>query len=153
VCRSVSEVAGLWPDPKALRFGKQEVHGEWLARLGSDNLVLCLQGNAGLLVPWGRDHWNRSTNISERWVAPSLVLMISVKRWGYMCGISCYMWGGGGGGGGSFGGWTTEPHSLVRARTVSLYCCLIVFSGWGGGEGLLDKIRYTDISRWYPLCQ
>ena len=66
-CRSVSEVAGLWPDPKALRFGKQELQGEWLARLGSDNLVVALQGSAGLMVPWGRDYWERPTNISERW--------------------------------------------------------------------------------------
>ena len=59
-------MAGLWPDPKALRFGKQEVHGEFVTALGSPDMVLALQGNAGLLLPWGRRFWDHVTNISER---------------------------------------------------------------------------------------
>ena len=65
-CRSSSELAGLWPDPKALRFGKQQVNGEWVTWLGSEDVVLGVQANAGLLLPWGRDYWSRVTNISER---------------------------------------------------------------------------------------
>ncbi len=74
-------MAGLWPDPKALRFSKQEVHGEWVRALGSSDMVLALQGNARLLLPWGKGFWNRVTNISERSAhlyASGILILLSV---------------------------------------------------------------------------
>ena len=56
----------IWPDPKALRYGKQELHAQWVAAMGSDDMVFALQGNAGVMLPWGRDYWKKLTSISER---------------------------------------------------------------------------------------
>ena len=58
-------MAGLWADPKVLRFGKQEVQAQWVTAL-PNKTVLALQVSGGVLLPWGPSFWSKPTHISER---------------------------------------------------------------------------------------
>jgi hypothetical protein len=64
-CRSVTEVAGLWPGPKVLHYARQHARAQWVTRLFGD-CVLSVSGEAGLMLPWGEKWRTTSTCVCDR---------------------------------------------------------------------------------------
>lgn len=67
-CRSVSEVAGLWPGNKVLRYARQHVRAQWVQQLFGD-MVFSLGAEAGIMLPLGKGWRSTSTCICERCAA------------------------------------------------------------------------------------
>ncbi|PIA47545.1 hypothetical protein AQUCO_01400293v1 [Aquilegia coerulea] len=63
---STTQLAGLMPDSRSLRFLRQEFDLRYAIPLGFYNAALNLGLSAGAIFPWGSEFLNRSSPISER---------------------------------------------------------------------------------------
>ncbi|KAH7287881.1 hypothetical protein KP509_31G001800 [Ceratopteris richardii] len=64
--KSVTQVAGLGPDSKLLRFVRQELDLRCAVPLGLFNSTLNLGISGGLIIPWGAGFREKTTPISNR---------------------------------------------------------------------------------------
>ncbi|CAM6127506.1 unnamed protein product [Calypogeia fissa] len=63
---SSSQLAGLGPDDKLLRFARQELELRYAIPLGFLNAALNVGVAGGVIVPWGPNFQTKSTPISDR---------------------------------------------------------------------------------------
>ncbi len=67
VCRWSTEVAGLGPDARLLRYAKSHLHALWATPLPFlPDGALLLSGTLGAMLPWGPGWHRRPTTISDR---------------------------------------------------------------------------------------
>eukprot|EP00250_Pteridium_aquilinum_P005215 c15345_g1_i1 orf=504-2144(-) len=64
--RSATQIAGIGPDSKLLRFVRQELDLRCAIPLGFFNAALNLGISGGLIMPWGGGFRQRTTSISDR---------------------------------------------------------------------------------------
>ncbi|KAJ7533150.1 hypothetical protein O6H91_13G035000 [Diphasiastrum complanatum] len=63
---STTQIAGLGPDSRLLRFARQELECRLAVPLGFYNAALNFGLAAGVILPLGREFWTKSTPISDR---------------------------------------------------------------------------------------
>ncbi|CAK9173521.1 unnamed protein product [Ilex paraguariensis] len=63
---STSQIGGLFPDYRSLRFFRQEVDLRYALPLGFYNSALNVGVSGGVLFPWGSGFLNKSSSIAER---------------------------------------------------------------------------------------
>ncbi|CAK9863817.1 unnamed protein product [Sphagnum jensenii] len=63
---STSQIAGLGPDSKLLRFARQEVEVRMAVPLGFANAALNFGVAGGIIIPWGKGFQSKATPISDR---------------------------------------------------------------------------------------
>lgn len=63
---SKSEIAGIGPDSRLVRFVRQELDFRYAIPLGFYNAALNIGFSAGIILPWGKGFKDRSIPISDR---------------------------------------------------------------------------------------
>lgn len=64
--RSATQVAGIGPDSKLLRFARQEIDLRFAIPLGFYSAALNIGVSGGLIMPWGEGFCKKKTPISDR---------------------------------------------------------------------------------------
>ncbi|KAG6540911.1 hypothetical protein Mapa_017705 [Marchantia paleacea] len=64
---SSSQLAGLGPDDKLLRFARQEFELRYAVPLGFMNAALNFGAAGGIIIPWGPNFFSKATPISDRY--------------------------------------------------------------------------------------
>lgn len=65
LCRSTSELGGLWPGANVPRYGQQRLHGQLILPV-TDSAAVALTAEAGLLLPLAARPSSQTTCISDR---------------------------------------------------------------------------------------
>lgn len=63
---STSQIAGIGPDSRLLRFVRQELDFRYAIPLGFYNAALNVGLSAGIIIPWGKGFKNLPTPVSDR---------------------------------------------------------------------------------------